>query len=405
MTNLFHFRFARSIFCLLICGAWVASISVTPTAAEDAAPSKVDTAKLNDAINRAADFFKQAQAKDGSFSASSGTGVTSLVGTALLRSGRTPQDPVVAKILKYLESNVHDDGGIYQTGSNHKNYETCVAVVCFHEANKDHRYDKLLANAEKVLKKEQWDESDGKDPADLFYGGAGYGKANSRPDLSNTSFLVDALHSVGAGKDDPAMQKALIFVSRCQNLESSHNTSPFAAKVNDGGFYYTVAAGGSSPAGTTADGGLRSYGSMTYSGLKSMIYAGVTRDDPRVKAAYEWIQKHYTLDDNPGMGLQGLYYYYHTFAKALAAIDNPELVDKEGKSHDWRAELADKLIADQTSDGSWVNKAPRWLEGDPNLVTAYALLCLSYCREPEAKSPPINHIFTPDQTPRRFRKR
>ncbi|HVT26381.1 MAG TPA: prenyltransferase/squalene oxidase repeat-containing protein [Lacipirellulaceae bacterium] len=396
MRNSFHFRSARFVLCLLACGGLVASVATSSSTAADSTLAKVDTGKLNDAVNRAADYFKQAQAKDGSFSASSGTGVTSLVGTALLRSGRTPEDPVVAKILKYLESNVHADGGIYQHGSNHKNYETCVAVVCFHEANRDHRYDKLLANAEKVLKKEQWDETEGKDPSDLYYGGAGYGKANSRPDLSNTSFLVDALHSVGVGKDDPAMQKALIFVSRCQNLESADNTSPFAAKVNDGGFYYTVAAGGSSPAGKTADGGLRSYGSMTYSGLKSMIYAGVTKDDPRVKAAVGWIEKHYTLDDNPGMGMQGLYYYYHTFAKALAAIGNPELVDSKGKSHDWRDDLADKLIADQKPDGSWVNRAPRWLEGDPNLVTAYALICLSYCREPQAKSPPINHIFTPD---------
>ena len=141
---------------------------------------------------------------------------------------------------------MHEDGGIYQKGSNHKNYETCLAIVCFHEANKNHHYDKLLANAEKFVEKEQWDEDEGKTPADLNYGGAGYGSA-SRPDLSNTSFLIDALHAVGRGEDDPAIQKALIFVSRCQNLESKDNTSPFAAKVNDGGFYYTVAAGGGNP--------------------------------------------------------------------------------------------------------------------------------------------------------------
>ena len=58
---------------------------------------------------------------------------------------------------------------------------------------------------------------------------------------------------------------------------------------------------------------------MTYAGLKSMIYAGLTADDPRVKAAYDYITKHYTLDENPGLGQQGLYYYYQTFAKALAA--------------------------------------------------------------------------------------
>jgi squalene-hopene/tetraprenyl-beta-curcumene cyclase len=176
------------------------------------------------------------------------------------------------------------------------------------------------------------------------------------------------------------MKKALLFVSRCQNLESAENTSPFAAKVNDGGFYYTVAAGGSSQAGQTPDGGLRSYGSMTYAGLKSMIYAGVKPDDSRVKAAHEWIEKHYTLDENPGMGGQGLYYYYHTFAKALATLGGDTILTDDGKEHDWRAELAQKLIDTQQEDGSWVNSTPRWLEGDPNLVTAYAVLSLAYCQ-------------------------
>ena len=60
---------------------------------------------------------------------------------------------------------------------------------------------------------------------------------------------------------------------------------------------------------------------MTYAGLKSMIYAGVGPDDPRVKAAVKWLASSTTaLDENPGMGTAGLYYYYQTFAKALAAM-------------------------------------------------------------------------------------
>src|SRR4051812_42156630 len=252
---------------LLIVGVVFGAAMSRAAVAEGSAASKVGHAKLHAAISKAADYFKQAQTKDGSFSSSSGPGITAIVGTALLRSGRTPQDPVVSKILKYLEGNVRDDGGIYQKGGNHQNYETCLAIMCFQEANKNHRYDELLANAEKFVKKAQWDEDEGKDISDLNYGGAGYG-SSKRPDLSNTAFLVDALHSLGRGDDDPAIQKALIFVSRCQNLETDKNTSPFATKVKDGGFYYTVAAGGGNPdpAGKTADGGLRSYGSMTYAG-------------------------------------------------------------------------------------------------------------------------------------------
>ena len=245
--------------------------------------------------------------------------------------------------------------------------------MCFTEANTDGRYDSLLANAEKYVRKIQWNEDEGHDITSNSYGGAGYGK-HERPDLSNTNFLIDALKARGVGPDDDAMQRALTFVSRCQNLETEHNTTAFATKNPDGGFYYTPAAGGSSQAGETADGGLRSYGSMTYAGLKSMIYAGVGPDDPRVKAAFNWISKHYVLDQNPGMGDAGLYYYYHTFAKALNAMEIDRVKDDRGSEHDWRAELLAELAGRQQEDGSWLNENSRWLEGDPNLVTGYALL-------------------------------
>jgi squalene-hopene/tetraprenyl-beta-curcumene cyclase len=181
------------------------------------------------------------------------------------------------------------------------------------------------------------------------------------------------------------VQKALIFVSRCQNLESEINNTPFAAKVNDGGFFYTPAGKGGSPAGETENGGLRSYGTMTYAGLKSMLYAGLTADDPRVKAALEWIAKNYSVDQNPGLDQNGLFYYYHTFSKALAARGLDVVEDAKGNKHEWRRELAEQLEKTQKSNGSWVNTSPKWNEGDPNLATAFALLALSYCAEPAAK--------------------
>jgi squalene-hopene/tetraprenyl-beta-curcumene cyclase len=162
-------------------------------------------------------------------------------------------------------------------------------------------------------------------------------------------------------------------------LESPANNSPFAAKINDGGFFYTVADGGESKAGNEPNGGLRSYGSMTYAGLKSMIYAGLTEDDPRVKAAVGFLRQHYTLDSNPGMDQQGLFYYYHTMAKALDALGEDQFVDAAGKAHAWRVELSNKLKELQRADGSWVNDTTRWMEGDPNLVCGYALLALSHC--------------------------
>jgi squalene-hopene/tetraprenyl-beta-curcumene cyclase len=135
----------------------------------------------------------------------------------------------------------------------------------------------------------------------------------------------------------------------------------------------------------TPNGGLRSYGSMTYAGLKSMIYAGVSPEDKRVKAAVTWIQKHYDLKSNPGMGDSGLYYYYHLFAKALDAMNFKTFADANGVQHDWRRELREELIRRQQPDGSWVNTTTRWMEGEPSLVTGYVLLTFSYCKPEAAK--------------------
>ena len=118
---------------------------------------------------------------------------------------------------------------------------------------------------------------------------------------------------------------------------------------------------------------------MTYAGLKSLIYAGVQASDPRVVAATEWIANNYDLTSNPGLGDAGLYYYYHTFAKALDALGTDTLADAEGREHDWRSDLIRELTARQKPDGSFVNANERWLEGEANLATAYALLALSYC--------------------------
>ena len=348
-----------------------------------ASPTLTNADELQDwksMVQRSVDYLRvRGQASDGSFSKASGIGPTALVATGLLTAGVPVQDPLVAKTLAFLEQHVQDDGGIYRSDSLHRNYDTCIAMVALAKAGNDEKYGQIIKRAEAFVKGNQVDESEGKDPSNVDYGGAGYGK-HKRPDLSNTSYLVDALREIGNGPEDEAIQKALAFVSRCQNLESAANNSPHAAKINDGGFYYTVAAGGESKAGVEANGGLRSYGSMTYAGLKSMIYAGLDESDERVAAAISFLSKHYDLESNPGMGQQGLFYYYHTMAKALSAVGEDKFVDASGLQHDWKKELRAKLAELQAKDGSWVNPTTRWMEGDPNLVSAYALLALSYCK-------------------------
>lgn len=351
---------------------FAALIFVMPAMAQKAPEAK----SVKAIADKAYTFYKGRQKADGSFEpARGGPGTTALIAASLIRSGYGADDPVVAKALGYLEKNVQPDGGIYNKFL--ANYTTCIALITFKEANKDGKYDKVIANAAKFLKTlQQAGPEDG-----TAFGGVGY-DASSRPDVSNTHFYVEALLASGLSKDDPAVKNALVFLSRCQNLPGESNKADFAKKASaddKGGFVYNPfdATNAKSPK-KTADGGLRSEGGMTYAGLKSFLYAGVGKDDPRVKAAVKWIAEHYTLEENPGMKDSGLYYYYHTFAKAMTALGDDEFTDAKGTKHNWKAELFDTLSKKQKEDGSWANANGAFLENAPELATSFALLAISY---------------------------
>ena len=175
--------------------------------ADQKGAAKVDPKVLQQAIDRGIQFLlNNGQAEDGSFSKQAGVGVTALATMALLRDGRSPDDPAVAKSLKYLEQSVRGDGSIAADRSRIPNYETCLAISALSTANKDGRYNKTLKPAEGFIKEVQIDAGEGKDKSDFSYGGSGYGKG-SRPDLSNTAFVIDALHDLGREGDDEAIQK------------------------------------------------------------------------------------------------------------------------------------------------------------------------------------------------------
>jgi hypothetical protein len=122
---------------------------------------------------------------------------------------------------------------------------------------------------------------------------------------------------------------------------------------------------------------LRAYGSMTYSGFKSYLYANLAKDDPRVTEALRWIGENYTVQENPGMGTDGLYYYYVVMAKALDAWGSPTLATPNGDKR-WADDLVNRLGELQSEDGSFKPVDDRWLENDPVLITAYSLLALQH---------------------------
>jgi len=334
------------------------------------------------ATTKAFEYLKAVQDSDGAWQANGKPhmAVTALVVKAFAQDSEYgPKHPVVQKgtdyVLRYLQS----DGGLYVPDEGHQNYETSASLMAL-ASLKDPARLQVVRGAQEYLKKLQIDEGEGVEASNVFYGGAGYGK-EKRPDLSNTQMMLEALQQSGLPADDPVYQKAMVFVKRCQMLPGS-NDQTFAAS-GDGGFIYSPANNGESKAGVEEMDGnarLRSYGSMTYSGFKSMLYAKVSHDDPRVQAAIKWIRDKYTLDHNPSMpgvqSKQGLYYYYYVYARAMKAWGEETITDSHGARHPWRRELCEKLLSLQNPDGSWVNEADRWYEGSPHLVTAYAVLAL-----------------------------
>src|SRR5262249_30515601 len=92
---------------------------------------------------RAVAFLRPRQAGAGSWSGDREPGITALVVTAMLRSGRiAPEDPVITKGLTYLQKYIGPKGGLSEAP--HSVYTTSVALMAFHEANRGGRYDRII---------------------------------------------------------------------------------------------------------------------------------------------------------------------------------------------------------------------------------------------------------------------
>lgn len=337
-------------------------------------------------------------------------GIAALVLRGLLANPeRSAADPVIDRGVDYLLSFQQPDGGIYDQVL--PNYNTSLALSALALVDTP-RVRKTIKPMQEFLRKLQFGEDADSnvggteaatrvDRSHPYYGGVGYGK-HSRPDNSNLNMFMQALQDSGVAPTDPAVQRALVFLERTQMLDEV-NDQPYADGSRQGGFVYATAENaesvdkhaGQSQAGTieetlsdgTKASRLRCYGSMTYAGFKSYVYAKLDRNDPRVRAALGWVRSNYTLDENPGMGSDGQYYYYMTFARALRAWGEPVLeVKSEARvqSRDWANDLIDKLATLQNDDGSFKPFKDRWMESDPVLITAYCLIALR-----EAQASPL----------------
>jgi squalene-hopene/tetraprenyl-beta-curcumene cyclase len=343
--------------------------------------------EMKQAIARGNAWLAKQQKDDGHWDNADLPAFTALALTAAVRDPAVDRNadlpPHIAMGFEWLIKQQKDDGGIYNKGLSV--YNTATAVTALTTAGKE-RYEPMIVRGRKHLIDQQWDIGQKKETDNKNDGGIGYGSKNDRSDMSNTYLAIEAIalsrKVIEDGKHgnqpDLDWDAAITFLSRCQNLTET-NDQPYASDdpKNKGGFIYgpgeTKAGEETLPDGRVA---LRSYGSISYAGLLSLIYAKLGPDDPRVKTVKEWLGRNYTLEENPGMGAEGLYYYYQTMSKALSAAGIDKLQLADGKEADWRTDLAGAILKKQREDGSWANANGRWMESNPVLVTAYCVMSL-----------------------------
>lgn len=342
--------------------------------------------EMERAIEKGSKFLQSKQAEDGSWGDEKTPALTALALTATMRdpglaAGTVP--PHAKKGYDWLMATQNDDGGFYVKGL--ATYNTASAIMAL-LARGQEADEKAILKARGFLINMQTDWGNRGETDTKYDGGVGYGGTYPHSDLSNTYLALEALyHSRHLAKDNTLAKQpelnweaALTFVSRCQNLPETNDQDWASDDPEEkGGFVYFP---GDSKAGEKelADGrvALRSYGSMSYAGLLSLVYADLDKDDPRVKAVLEWLGRNFTLEENPGLGEQGLYYYYHAMTKSLVAAQLDKLPLADGSSADWRRQLATKLLSNQRPDGSWINENSRWWENDDVLVTSYVVMTL-----------------------------
>jgi squalene-hopene/tetraprenyl-beta-curcumene cyclase len=395
-----------------IVSAAVISLVVVPAALLGQTPAQKATA--DEMLDRAISWLRTQQDEASGGWAVNPRGPSFPAITGLVLSGMMMQpgidsgDPAVQRGLTYILSHRQDDGGIYDRMLASYNTAICLSALARID---DDRAREAIGPAQNFLRGLQFSETSLVEGAAAgetqrvsrdhpFYGGVGYGR-HGRPDLSNLTFFVQAMHDSGVPSDDPAFQRALVFLSRTQ-MHEAVNDMPYAQGSLQGGFIYATAETGAQVAEepgrvpgqsfagtieeTLSDGTrasrLRAYGSMTYAGFKSYLYADLPRSDQRVQFAYDWIRRNYTLDENPGIGTDGLYYYFVTFARALDALGQETLeVVGDGdiaERRAWAGDLIDRLAGLQNEDGSFRSVDDRWMEDNSVLITAYAVLSLQH---------------------------
>jgi len=378
----------------ILLAAALSLFTVASLRAEESTPPaapKVGAEKktAREAALKATQFLLTQANENGTFGKPPSRDMPGVVGLVLYAITKSPDKPTPAQVPElrraadYLASVQMESGAIAIPQFGLENYNTSVAIVALKALN-DPKYEQVLDKALKYVLKVQLDEEEGYDKDEHYasFGAFHYGNAK-RGDLSNTSFSLDALKAMGVKEDSEAYKNALVFIKRAQDNLETNDAANMRTGDNTGAFVYLP---GESEFGTVKSRkGVdvpKPYGSMTYAGIKALIYCGLKDDSPELKAAWKWIVQNYSVSSAPGhKGTDGYYYYLVAMAKAFTAAGKKELTLPDGTKAHWAKDLAKHLGSLQDEDGSFANKSQRWMEGDRLLATAYALQALNLAFE------------------------
>jgi squalene-hopene/tetraprenyl-beta-curcumene cyclase len=302
--------------------------------------------------------------------------------------------PAVDKAVAYLISKANADGSVGEgpTGTFVKTYATGCAMMGLASVERTDKVVNALRGMQAYMKQNQLKE--GKDIGGTGYGDESAGGKKGIANLSTTGFSAEGMHVSGLPQDDEYWKLVVKFVRKCQNNSEVNNDPEFVAQLkakglvvgDDGGLYYAPVADPGvqkTPTKKVLDKeSIGSYGSMTYDGIKTYLYAGLKKDSPEVKAAVDWVRKNYSVEAHPGFPydtaqrqhLRGLFHYYLVMSRALDALGENPFETFDGKKHDWAREIAEQLLKQVKESKMWKNENPAWFEGDPLLTTSYVLV-------------------------------
>lgn len=355
--DIFRAKFFKMIACILGC----LLLGTFSPIAEAQVPGEKLAAALEESINRAIEFLKRSQQADGSWPdpVNMPCGMTSLCTLALLSAGVPPDDPAVAKALRYLLDHSADDIN--------KTYPVALQTMVYCRADPSRYLPQIQENVQWLAKTQIQGGSD--------RGGWSYPGSNA--DNSNSQFAVLALYEAErAGARVPDA----VWTAARQYWESGQNA--------DGSWGYRQGQPGT--------------GSMTCAGITSLIiiYDVVRQpaakvDDQnrinccqpapggidRIQRGLNWLARHFTVRQNPQGGNTWIFYYLY----GLERVGRLSALRFIGQ-HDWYREGSAFLLELKATVAPGGVPTDFWvgpnMESDPLLATSFALLFLAKGRRP-----------------------